>query len=733
VDLQVPGNSKREETAVNPFGFFVLLVALFGLISCNHPAAASTSITCSSTTSTSSTSTSTSTCTDPTTGISITISPATVSVAASAPQQFTGSVFGGTNSVVTWKVNNMQNGNGTVGVIDASGLYHAPSTAPNPAMVKVTAVSFEDQNLSATANVTITPPPTLAITSPAPPYPVKVTSGPSAANSVTFSATESGGSGDTIYWCVFPIVGTQDGNGILGGNSTLGTISANGVFTPPPTPPIGSIVDVKAALSTDCTKSVSNPVTVLISGYSTSSLQGQFAFSVAGSISSGSFFRTGSFFADGAGNINGGLEDINEASVVASALSFTGTYSVASDGRGKLNFSDPHAPANLPANFDFVLVSGNQLQITGFDTSGTPTYSGTASGQAAAQSLSAFAGDPPSALSGTYVFDFTGVHGANALSLVGEFTADGKGHVTGGAVDVSDGGTSSPFQISGTSSYTVSLNGRGTLTLTTTDSTFPTLTFAFYALSKGAAKFVGIDTTQAVGGFTMQQAPNATFDPTSLNGNYAFLLTNSGATYASAGSFSADGRGNITGGVLDENSNGTPNANVLLSANTYTVASNGRGTASFTGGRTYVFYLGPVGTAVFQETDATHASDGIFAKQQDISFALSQIAGNYAVATTGLSGAAKETISGGIAADGKGGVSSGAADVNRGGSTTIGVGVTGSYSTSSSAERGVLTLNLASPLSQARGFGVYVVSPTQAFVLETDNGLLAAGFLLRQF
>jgi hypothetical protein len=190
---------------------------------------------------------------------------------------------------------------------------------------------------------------------------------------------------------------------------------------------------------------------------------------------------------------------------------------------------------------------------------------------------------------------------------------------------------------------------------------------------------------------------------------------------------------------MDENVGGTPNANAVLSGVSYTVASNGRGTLTLNGGRTYVFYLGAGGNAFVQETDAIHAniaSDGTFAQQQNSSFALAQIAGTYAFDTTGLSGASAETFTGQLATDGSGAVSGGAADVNTAGTTTSNVPITAAtnaFSTSSSAERGTATLNFGSPMNQARNFAVSVVSPTQCFMVGIDSGRLTAGALLRRF
>jgi len=725
---------------VNRLRFFVLLAALTALASC-HQAPASTAVTCTTSTSNTSATTSTSTCTDPVTNISVTISPATVSVNVVTTQVFMDAITGGTNSVTIWKVNNITGGNDTLGRIDSNGLYHAPVTVPSPATVNVTAVSFEDQNVSATSAVTITPAPIVAITSPS--SAVTVSSGP--ANTVTFSATETGGTTDVILWYVGPVGGL----GILGGNATLGSISASGVYSPPLTPPIGQTVTVTAAAQDSPTSTASLAVT--ISGYSTSSLQGQFAFSMAGSSSSsptGHFFRAGSFVANGAGNLSSVLEDINTtSSATSSPISTTGTYTVGTDGRGTFQFND----GLTPASFDFVLVNGTQLQIIGFDATATAT------GQANAQEVSIFTGTPNSALNGTYVFDFAGVDGSNGLSQIGEFAADGAGNVTGGSVDINDGGTLSQLQIFGnktsctsppasTSSYSMSSNGRGTLTLTTCAGG-PTSTLNFYVVSLGSAKFVGTNTTQQVGGYTSQQAPNTTFDATALIGNYAFLLAGSapGGPIATAGGFSPNGAGCFTVGTgeLDENVNGTVTPALpfsLLSSSDpacpnlpgkYAVASNGRGTMTFlTSSRTYslVFYLGATGSAVFQETDAGYTSDGNFTLQQSGALTLASIQGNYAIETSGASGATPQVSTGQFGANGAGAITSGNVDINTGGTLASGQAVTGSYTAPATNGRATLALNSSTP-----NYAAYVISPTQVYILGIQSGQLAAGALLRQF
>jgi hypothetical protein len=534
-----------------------------------------------------------------------------------------------------------------------------------------------------------------------------VTSG--AANTQAFTATVTGATTTNVDWFV---------NGVLGGNSTSGTISAAGVYTAPNTPPIGSTVTVTVE-SRDFPQALA-PATVTISGYSASSFQGSFAFSMTGTNASGAFSRAGSFTADGAGHLSGGLEDVNAAScVTANPISFVGTYAISPDGRGTMTFAD----GCTPATFSFVLVNNNQLQFTGFDTAGT------ASGQANLQDLAAFRA---SGLIGTYIFDFAGEDGSSKfLSQIGEFTADGLGGITNGLVDTNHAGTITP-QVAFIGSYQVNSNGRGT-------ASFGSSHFSFYVVSRGSAKFVGTDATLVVAGPTTQQTPNSIFNLTSLNGSFAFLLSGSvplgTGSVSTAGSFTTDANGHITTGALDQNANGTPASNVMFLNGSYTVASNGRGTATFTTtpNQIFVFYLGGAGSAVFQETDASVASDGIFSQQQSSPFSLASVMGNYALQTTGLSAASLQTIVGQVSANGTGAIPSGTIDINTAGTLTTGQALTGTYTSPATNGRASLTLTSS---TDSRTFAIYVVNSMQVFVIESDvasPARLASGAMYRRF
>jgi hypothetical protein len=84
--------------------------------------------------------------------VTVSVSPTSVTLNTGATQQFTATVTGTSDTRVTWSVP----GGAANGTIDASGLYTAPATAPNPATVSVVATSVADSTKSASASVTIT-------------------------------------------------------------------------------------------------------------------------------------------------------------------------------------------------------------------------------------------------------------------------------------------------------------------------------------------------------------------------------------------------------------------------------------------------------------------------------------------------------------------------------------------------------------------------------------------------
>jgi hypothetical protein len=87
--------------------------------------------------------------------VGITISPTTTTVRVGRTKQFTAKVQNSANKSVIWKVNGIAGGNSTVGTINSSGIYRAPSSVPTPASVTVSATAAADPTRQASASVTV--------------------------------------------------------------------------------------------------------------------------------------------------------------------------------------------------------------------------------------------------------------------------------------------------------------------------------------------------------------------------------------------------------------------------------------------------------------------------------------------------------------------------------------------------------------------------------------------------
>jgi aryl-phospho-beta-D-glucosidase BglC (GH1 family) len=85
----------------------------------------------------------------------VTVSPAATSVSAGSTQQFSASIFGASNTAVSWAVSGAGCSDAVCGTVSGSGLYTAPATPPSPGTVTVSATAVADSTKSAAASVTI--------------------------------------------------------------------------------------------------------------------------------------------------------------------------------------------------------------------------------------------------------------------------------------------------------------------------------------------------------------------------------------------------------------------------------------------------------------------------------------------------------------------------------------------------------------------------------------------------
>lgn len=150
----------------------------------------------------------------PPSNISVSLNQTSVNLAVNATAQFTATVQNTTNTAVTWSVDGVTGGNATAGTISASGLYTAPAAAGNH---QVTATSVADTTKSASATVAVG---ALAAISPA-------TAVLPPAAQQQFSSSIQGFSNSSITWAV---------NQVVGGNASVGTITAAGLYTAPSQP-----------------------------------------------------------------------------------------------------------------------------------------------------------------------------------------------------------------------------------------------------------------------------------------------------------------------------------------------------------------------------------------------------------------------------------------------------------------------------------------------------------------
>jgi len=147
----------------------------------------------------------------------VTVSPSGATVSGANTQQFKATVTGPPNTSVTWNLNGAP-GNNTMtsaGMLDQTGLYTAPNSVPNPNTASITAVAVANGTVSNTATVTIAAPN------------VNISVSPNSANltvggTQTFTATVTGTTNTAVGWYV---------NGILNGNSTVGSITTTSTST----------------------------------------------------------------------------------------------------------------------------------------------------------------------------------------------------------------------------------------------------------------------------------------------------------------------------------------------------------------------------------------------------------------------------------------------------------------------------------------------------------------------
>jgi hypothetical protein len=262
--------------------------------------------------------------------LAMSVAPASVSLVLGASQQFTATVTNAANTAVTWQVDGVSGGSAATGTIDATGRYTAPSTlSTSPTTFTVTAVSAQDLVTASAAQATVADPNSVAV------YPRRASL--TLSQSQQYSAVVL--SGATVNWSV---------DGVAGGNSSVGTISAAGLYVPPATAGVHSVTATNA----------SNPSFSATAAVGVTDLAGVYTYH-------GDLARTG--------------QNLQEYALTPSVLSgggFGKRWSCAIDGEA---YAQPLYVANLPiagGTHNVLIVATQHDSVYAFDADdpGCTTY-----------------------------------------------------------------------------------------------------------------------------------------------------------------------------------------------------------------------------------------------------------------------------------------------------------------------------------------------------------------------
>ncbi|MGB8911132.1 MAG: hypothetical protein WCC85_02595, partial [Candidatus Sulfotelmatobacter sp.] len=252
------------------------------------------------------------------------LNQSSVALAAGTTTQFTATVQNTTNTAVTWSVNAVAGGNASVGTISVTGLYTAPSQSGS---FTVMVTSVADPTKSAKATVAVGKLGALA--------PASVILAPSATQQ--FTASVQGFSNGTVNWSVDQVVG---------GNSTVGTISSTGLYTAPSQTGMHTVTASSAADSS-LTASASVTVSTISISPTTATMIGgdtqQFTVTMPGVSNPGiTWSATG-------GSISGGLY---------TAPSLVGNYTVTATST-----ADPSLTASAAVSVFIFTISPTSLTL----------------------------------------------------------------------------------------------------------------------------------------------------------------------------------------------------------------------------------------------------------------------------------------------------------------------------------------------------------------------------------
>lgn len=246
--------------------------------------------------------------------------------------------------------------------------------------------------------------------------------------------------------------------------------------------------------------------------------------------------------------------------------------------------------------------------------------------------------------------------------------------------------------------------------------------------------------------------PNNGFSNSNLSGQYAFSMsgtafdptTGASVPFTRAGSFTADGKGNISGGVEDFNLNfaSSGSGRLAFTGGSYTINSDGRGTlnlidSSGTLAFSVTLASSSAGYIIFTPPDASATASGSFVLQNPGSFSLSGVTGSYTFDFSGVDPSGfPESIVGEFQANASGQLPTGLADDNDGGtinnSSAGPLAISGTYAADGTNPGDLSAFGRGSFAIGSLTGVFYVVGPNQVKFMETSSGGTLAGDAMLQ-
>jgi Fe-S cluster assembly iron-binding protein IscA len=664
----------------------------------------------------------------------ITISPKTVLLVEGGHQQFTATVTGPANTNVAWSVSGTGCSGAACGTITSTGLYTAPGAVPNPPQIFVTATSLADPTKSATANVTVGPPIAVSVS---PKTPTLLTGGHQ-----QFTATVTGTADIKVNWSL-------SGAGCSG--ASCGTITSTGLYTAPGAVPNPAQVKVTATSVADSTKSATATVTIIppivvkVSPATVQVLAGnrqQFTATVSGTSNTSVTWSVSGAGCSGiqCGIItSGGLYSApgntpNPAQVTVTA---TSVADHSKSGSATVTILPQVAVHVSPQTVQVVV--GRHLQFTATVTGTSDTTvkwnvfgsgcSGTACGTISPNGLYTAPANVP-----------------NTAQVTVRATSNADGTKSGSAsvtvilpfvITISP--TSAVVAVNGQQQFRATVNGNGTNAVTWSVSgggcsgtACGTISSSGLYMAPATVPSTATVIVTVSSQVDASQSESATVtivenENSKLSGQYAFLFTgfDNGGVYQAAGSFTADGAGNITSGHEDVNNTASPAKNISVTG-TYLVGGDNRGVLNLSntlGTQHFRFALDSQGTkGRFISFDTTGIrGSGVLEQQDPSTFRTSALTRSYALSLTGQDNSGSRI--GALAAilpNGAGRIGGGSIDVNDGGVVSQTLLVNGAYKVDSTG-RGTMTLIIPGFAGGTFNFALYVVSTDKFFIISTDQ------------